>query len=197
MQIFMSSGIQIISILFYWIIIFLLCQNISKRFLPQNIFLKDSNSDYISCNENYAGALGIASADIAGRNDYEFFPKELAEKYRADDKRIMAKGELEDIEESYIHDGEERYIHIIKVPVRNKEGGNNLLGIFWDITEEKQAETKLEDAYKALLEKSENLEKFQKLTVGRELEMIRLKKEVNSLLEEAGATVKYELSSLD
>ncbi len=41
--------------------------------LPQKIFLKDTNSVYISCNENYARDLKIKAEDIAGKTDYDFF----------------------------------------------------------------------------------------------------------------------------
>jgi len=70
--------------------------------LPQKIFLKDRNSVYISCNENYARDLRIRAEEIAGKTDYDFYPKELAEKYRADDKRIMQSGKIKDIEEKYL-----------------------------------------------------------------------------------------------
>ena len=159
--------------------------------LPQRIFLKDKNSTYISCNSNYAGDLGIEPDEIIGKTDYDFFPKKLADKYKGDDKRIRASGTIEDLVESYVQDGEERYIHIIKVPVRDENGEKNVLGLFWDITDEKMAEEKVEKAYDELLEKSERLEKFHRLTVGRELEMIRLKEEVNDLLERLGEPDKY------
>ena len=108
--------------------------------LPQKIFLKDKNSVYISCNENYARDLKIKSGEIVGKTDYEFYPKELAEKYRADDKRIMESGETEDIEERYIQQGQEVIVHTVKTPVKDEEGNIiGLLGIFWDITERKKA----------------------------------------------------------
>jgi len=65
--------------------------------LPQKIFLKDKNSTYISCNKNYANDLKIKPADIVGKTDYDFFPKELADKYTADDKKIMTSGKAEEI----------------------------------------------------------------------------------------------------
>ncbi len=109
--------------------------------LPQKIFLKDRNSVYISCNENYAQDLGIKPGDIAGNTDYDFHPMELAEKYRADDQRIMESGEAEEIEEKYIQGGKEVFVHTVKTPIRDEYGCvSGILGIFWDITKWKRAE---------------------------------------------------------
>jgi PAS domain S-box-containing protein len=109
--------------------------------LPQKIFLKDRNGVYISCNENYARDLGISPQEIVGKTDYDFFPKELADKYRADDKRIMESGKTEEIEEKYIKDGSEGFVQTVKVPIKDKEGNIiGIQGIFWDITERKRVE---------------------------------------------------------
>ena len=119
--------------------------------LPQKIFLKDKNSVYISCNGNYARDLNIKSDEIAGRTDHEFYPKEFAEKYRVDDRRIMESGVTEDIEEIYIQDGEEIIVHTVKTPVKDEQGNAiGILGIFWDITERKRAEQALEKLNKDL-----------------------------------------------
>jgi PAS domain S-box-containing protein len=70
--------------------------------IPLKLFIKDKNSVYVFCNEKYAADLKIKAEDISGKTDYEFFPRELAEKYVDDDKRIMAKGQLENIEEKFV-----------------------------------------------------------------------------------------------
>jgi len=115
--------------------------------LPQNIFLKDRNSVYLSCNENYARALKIKTEEIAGKTDYEFYPKELAEKYRADDKRIVESGKVEEIEEKYIQEGKEFIVQTVKTPIKDEQGSViGILGIFWDITERNKAEGKRLDA---------------------------------------------------
>ena len=49
--------------------------------LPQKIFHKDKNSVYISCNKNYADDLKITPEQIFGKTDYNFYSRELAEKY--------------------------------------------------------------------------------------------------------------------
>jgi hypothetical protein len=57
---------------------------------------------------------------------------------------------------------------------------------FIDITERKKAEDEL-------LKKIDELLLFQRLTVGRELKMIELKKEVNELLKGSGKDWKYRI----
>jgi PAS domain S-box-containing protein len=109
--------------------------------LPQKIFHKDKDSVYVSCNENYARDLKIRPEEIKAKTDYEFFPKELAEKYRADDRKIMTSGEIEDIEEKYVQDGRQMWVQTVKTPLKDENGNTSgILGIFWDITETKQAE---------------------------------------------------------
>jgi PAS domain S-box-containing protein len=103
--------------------------------LPQKIFLKDRNSVWISVNSNLASDLGIRPEEVGGKTDFDFFPKELAEKYRADDRRIVETGATEDIEEKYVQDGKELWVHTVKTPVMGEQGNiTGVLGIFWDIT---------------------------------------------------------------
>ncbi len=109
--------------------------------LPQRIFLKDRNSVYLSCNENYASDLGITPEQIVGKDDFAFHPPELAQAYRADDQACMTTGMVKDIQESYHVGGQERLIHTIKVPYHDRGGGViGVLGIFEDITERKRLE---------------------------------------------------------
>ncbi len=112
--------------------------------LPQKVFLKDIDSVYISCNGRCAEDLNIEPEDIAGHTDYDFYPKDLAEKYKADDIMVMQAGETVRFEERYVRQGQERVVETFKTPVKDEEGkAIGLLGIFHDITERKQAEAAL------------------------------------------------------
>lgn len=104
--------------------------------LPQRICLKDKNSVYLYCNENYAQDLNVAPDEIFGKTDYDFYPKELAERHIAEDNKILHSRKTEWIEERVVKNGEETVVQKIKLPVKNEKGEmSGILDIFWDITE--------------------------------------------------------------
>jgi len=112
--------------------------------LPQMVFVKDRASVNVSCNQTFARSLGIRPEEYVGKTDYDFFPAELAEKYRSDDQRVMESGKTEEIEEEYIRDGEKSSVQTVKTPLRDAAGNvTGILGIFWDITERKRVQEQL------------------------------------------------------
>lgn len=112
--------------------------------LPQRVFLKDRNSVFISCNQRFAADLGIEADAIQGCTDYDFSPPELAEKYRQDDQRIIASGETDTLLEEDRFQGTTRYVQTVKTPIRDDAGEvTGILGIFWDITRQRESEERL------------------------------------------------------
>lgn len=109
--------------------------------IPLRLFIKNMDLSYIYCNQNYANDLKKQPEEIIGRTDHDFFPADLAEKLKRDDKKVLEAGKLENIEDQYIVDGQEVVIHMVKAPLRDEKGRLvGLTGIFWDITEEKHRE---------------------------------------------------------
>jgi len=141
--------------------------------LPQKIFHKNRDLVYVSCNKNYARDLNIKPEEIKGKTDYDFYSTEFAEKYGADDSKIIVSGKIEDIEEKYIQDGKELWVQTLKTPIRDKDDNiTGLLGIFWEITERKRMEEALKKAHIELEKRVE--ERTAELSKANEL----LKKEI-------------------
>jgi len=114
------------------------------KHLPQRIFIKDPNSKYILCNDIYSRDLGINPKEIVGKDDFAFFPPELAEKYRRDDQKVISEGIQKEFEEKYAISNQERWTHVNKVPYRDADDQIvGVLGIFEDITERKLVEEEI------------------------------------------------------
>jgi PAS domain S-box-containing protein len=122
--------------------------------LPQKVVYKDRDSVYLSCNKNFADDFGLTPEQMVGKTDHDLYPHNpaIAEKYRADDRRIMASGEAEEIEESYSTPTQkECIVRIVKAPVKDEHGSvTGILGIFSDITDRKRAEEALKKAHDEL-----------------------------------------------
>ncbi len=129
--------------------------------IPQRIFYKDLNSVYLLCNTSYAEDLSIKPDEIKGKTDYDFYPKDLADKYRANDLRVIESCKREETEESYIHKGKDGYIHTSKSPVKDEDGNViGIFGIFWDITARKIAEKRQSQLLEQLEKANQELKDF-------------------------------------
>ena len=116
-------------------------------YLPQKIYLKDQNSLYVYCNDNFAQDLDIKTFEIVGKTDYDLFPQGIADKNMDEDKKIIESGKPLDVEERHVKDGQEVVIHKFKMPTRNEiTGVNGILGILWDVTERVRLEAVAEAA---------------------------------------------------
>jgi len=114
--------------------------------IPNMIFLKgaeDLRFEYF----NKAGEelLGIERAELLGRNDYDFFPKEQADFFSAKDRKVLDRFGIMDIPEEPIDTPRgKRYLHTKKLALRDEYGKPQyLMGISEDITERKLTQEKL------------------------------------------------------
>ena len=114
--------------------------------LPQNIFRKDMEGRFTFGNKRFCTELGLPLEKLRGKSDFDFFPADLAERYRADDAAVIAAGKFfETIEEHVTPDGKKLYVQVMKVPIYDADGrGIGIQGIFWDVTDKKHAEAILQ-----------------------------------------------------
>lgn len=115
--------------------------------LPQAICLKDTQGVYLYCNATFAQEVGVPPEAVGGKTDHDFFAPDKAERYTAEDRRILETGGTEESEERATRDGRDAVFHRIKVPVRDERGEVvGVLVIIRDVTERMQFEAIAEAA---------------------------------------------------
>ncbi len=120
--------------------------------LPQYIFRKDKKGRYTFVNQQFCLKEGKPSEAFLGKTDLELYPPDMAQRFRKADQNIYeTREDLEWIDVEEIPEGKKRYTQVIKTPIYDSK--NHIVGIqgiFWDITEHKQAEEALNKSLQRL-----------------------------------------------
>jgi len=115
--------------------------------LPQKIYYKNKDSTYITANPAFAADFDFAPKEIVGKSDSDLFPPDLAQEYQVVDQAILESGETYEADEIYIVNRLKSFIHHIKAPISDEKGNAiGILGIFWDISNQKKAQNELIEA---------------------------------------------------
>lgn len=111
--------------------------------IPNMVFVKDADRlAFVRFNRAGEVLLGLARAELLGKNDYDFFPEEEASFFQAKDRETLQAGRLVEIPEEPIQTARGmRLLRTKKVPILDGYGSPRyLLGISEDITEFKAGE---------------------------------------------------------
>jgi PAS domain S-box-containing protein len=112
--------------------------------IPDSIYSKD-----LACRKtlsnltdiNYSGAK--SEAEILGKTDFDFYPKEIADGFFANDQSVMQSGKPVLNKEEYVIDanGHQQWLLTSKLPLKDEKGNTiGIVGIGRDITERKRWE---------------------------------------------------------
>jgi PAS domain S-box-containing protein len=173
-------------------------------FLPDPTWVIDSEGTVVAWNQAMENLTGIEAADMVGKGNYEY-----ALPFYGERRPILI-----DLVREWNPEYEKKYLSIKKVgkklvsesyhPNMGNEGlhlsGNaslihdadgqvaGAIESLRDITEQKHMEEELR-------RNLDELERFNKLAIGRELKMIQLKQEVNEFMNQLGQAAKYKIVS--
>ncbi|MFO0844247.1 MAG: PAS domain-containing protein [Gemmataceae bacterium] len=116
--------------------------------LPCSVFRKDLEGRLTFANRHCCEFLGRPLEQLLGKTDFDINPRDLAEKYRRDDQRVIETGGvLEEIDEHQTLSLEgkgKRYTQVFKTAVRDATGNvTGIQGIGWDVTARELAEEEL------------------------------------------------------
>ncbi|NJD21903.1 MAG: PAS domain S-box protein [Melioribacter sp.] len=112
---------------------------------PGLLWLKDTKSRFLAVNQAFAAACGRQTPmDVIGKTDLDVWPREQAEKYRADDAQVMQSAKSVSIEELVYSNGEAKWFETFKTPVKDASGRiMGTTGYAHDITERIRANVEL------------------------------------------------------
>ena len=107
--------------------------------LPLRFFFKDAGLNYVLCSEAYAHDWDMKPVELSGKSDRDLFSAEVVEKLAAVEYEVIHTGKMEIAEEDRIVSGREITVLAIRKPIINgTQDTLGLLGVLWDITEEKR-----------------------------------------------------------
>jgi two-component system sensor histidine kinase/response regulator len=119
---------------------------------PFNVWLKDEQSRFLAVNQQFAETYGYPAAEaLVGKSDVDIAPPELAARYRAEDRAVIASGQSKTVEANIIIHGHAVWVETYKSPVNIDGRLVGTVGFSRDISERKKAEAELE-AYRDHLE---------------------------------------------
>jgi PAS domain S-box-containing protein len=130
--------------------------------IPAFIYAKDAHSRFTACNKLVANRMGAAPGELIGKTDFDFFPREMAEKFFADEQALLKSGKPLVDHEEIVYDktrGVNRVILTSKVPLHDADGHlTGVVGTGFDITDRKAAEERMAS--------SDRLESIGRLAAG-------------------------------
>lgn len=126
--------------------------------VPTGIFIKDLESRKTLVNKAECDFMGVKDAsEILGKNDFELFPEDFARITVAEDNEVFTTGKPIINREKIVTwiDGRTRCLLTSKIPLYDNGKVSSLLGITYDITQIKIAESALlesEQKYRRIFE---------------------------------------------
>ena len=162
------------------------------------IFAKDPQGRYMLFNRAAGLYTGKTAEEVLGQDDTVLFPAEQAKQLISIGQQVMREGRIISSEEKLETVDGERIFLATKGPLYDNQG--EVIGIFGisrDITTLQSVVAKLSRQSEELLAKNQELERFNRAMVGRELEMIKLKQQINERFVASGQAAPYNLNFLD
>jgi len=109
-----------------------------------SVFMKDTEGRYLLMNENCREMMGVDEDEVTQTTDRDVFPKEVADRLRETDRKILEDGETAEFEEELPTSEGERTLLTLKTPVLDDDREPYAVcGVSTDITERREREKEM------------------------------------------------------
>lgn len=128
--------------------------------LPDCLNAKDLEGRFLAANSATAALMGAEDAEqLIGRTDFDFYPAEVAHRFREDEQAVLADGKIALIEQQLTRpDGTTLWLSTLKAPFRNANGETiGLITQNRDVTRQKSLELMLAESQTRLTDALSNM----------------------------------------
>ena len=133
--------------------------------LPGYAWIKDTKGRYVYLNRACA-RLTRRRGNCVGKTDQDLWPPEMAARYKANDRKVIASGKVLQTVEPYPRNGTQGFVMVSKFPIFDEAGCVSLVGgVGVDITERQQAQEQL----RALAARLREVREQEDLRMAREI----------------------------
>jgi len=112
---------------------------------PAPIYLKDADLRYLLVNRRYEEVSHLVGSTLVGKSDFDIFPEEIANLFRAQDEEVIRHGTTREFEETVCMPSGCYTFITVKFPVYDEAGMLHAVGGFCtDITARKRSDEERE-----------------------------------------------------
>jgi PAS domain S-box-containing protein len=143
------------------------------------IILIDKDFNIKRCNKSFAGHIGVSPDKLINRKCYDYFAPSDSQSQEHCKQLVSREEPMTHVE---VKTTDNHWFYLSHRPICDKNGSYlHTVVIATNITDLKMAQEKLSKSEEDLKKKVNDLEKFYKMAVGRELRMKKLKKDIKKL----------------
>lgn len=168
--------------------------------IPHMIFVKEAKDlRFVRFNRAGEQLLGLPREDLYGKSARDLFPKEQADFFIDNDRRVLASGKVLNISEEPIDTPHgQRWLHTKKVPVYDSEGAPvYLLGISEDVSLLRATREQLAERTRDLERSNRELQEFAYVASHDLNEPLRtIRGFADVLVEELGPTASPQIQQI-
>ena len=121
--------------------------------VPDYMYVKDVECRFVLANLSVARQMGVETPEeLLGKNDFDFYPRELAAVFYEDEQKVICSGqaEINRMETGLDPQGNVTQVLTTQVPLRDRNGRvTGIAGVGRDVTEIKKGQAEMQRALEA------------------------------------------------